>query len=82
MQLNLVIYIVLVKRAYLFMRSKPYSSHRMANILEELTWRQNFGTFLVVLLSQILLGWVQPTSCSTRMVSWATELFPANMRYC
>ncbi len=81
-QLYFLLYLCLVTRAYLYLRKRPFASHRMANMLEMLTWRQQFITFVVVLLSQIFLGWVGHGSCATRMIAWASGLFPTNVRVC
>lgn len=79
-QLYFIFYILLVVRAYVYLRKRPFASHRMANMLEMLTWRQQLATFIVVVLSQVLLGWINHTDCATRMISWAAGLFPINVR--
>lgn len=78
-QLYFIFYLLLVLRAYVYLRKRPFASHRMANMLEMLTWRQQLSTFIMVLLSQVLLGWVKHDDCSTRMISWAAGLFPINV---
>lgn len=78
-QLYFIFYVLLVVRAYVYLRKRPFASYRMANMLEMLTWRQQLSTFVLVLLSQVLLGWINHGDCATRMISWAAGLFPINV---
>ncbi|EIE18442.1 hypothetical protein COCSUDRAFT_68209 [Coccomyxa subellipsoidea C-169] len=75
MTVYLLLYVYYLHRGFVLLRSRPYNSFRVGNVLVRLQASRTITAFAVAILTCVFLWFINPTSCASFFFSWQ-GLFP------